>query len=94
MTQLNQITQQNASSSEELAATSEEMSAQAESLKDLMAFFTTSNQARKVTARIQEKAKASIKMPAVSVAAITAAGRAAKKGNGSAEHLAASFTNF
>ncbi len=40
MSQLNQITQQNASSSEELAATSEEMSGQAQQLQELMAFFT------------------------------------------------------
>jgi methyl-accepting chemotaxis protein len=39
MTQLSQITQQNASSSEELAATSEEMSGQARSLQQLIAFF-------------------------------------------------------
>ncbi|MGZ8907685.1 MAG: methyl-accepting chemotaxis protein, partial [Methylobacter sp.] len=37
---LNQITQQNASSSEELAATSEEMSGQAAQLQELIAFFT------------------------------------------------------
>ncbi|MDO8359801.1 MAG: methyl-accepting chemotaxis protein, partial [Devosia sp.] len=40
MIQLNQITQQNASASEELAATSEEMSGQAANLQDLMTFFT------------------------------------------------------
>jgi methyl-accepting chemotaxis protein len=40
MTQLNQITQQNASSSEELAATAEEMSSQAEQLQEAMSFFT------------------------------------------------------
>jgi methyl-accepting chemotaxis protein len=39
MTQLNQITQQNASSSEELAATAEEMSGQAENLQHLVGFF-------------------------------------------------------
>ncbi len=39
MEQLNQITQQNASSSEELAATAEEMSGQAAQLQNLMAFF-------------------------------------------------------
>ena len=39
MDQLNQITQQNASSSEELAATSEEMSGQAAQLQELMGFF-------------------------------------------------------
>ncbi|WP_333879341.1 methyl-accepting chemotaxis protein [Methylobacter sp.] len=43
MDQLNQITQQNASSSEELAATSEEMSGQAAQLQELMAFFTVSD---------------------------------------------------
>ena len=39
MSQLNQITQQNASASEELAATAEEMSGQATQLQSLMAFF-------------------------------------------------------
>jgi len=39
MTQLNQITQQNASSSEELAATAEEMSGQAAQLQQVMSFF-------------------------------------------------------
>ncbi|TXT35121.1 MAG: methyl-accepting chemotaxis protein, partial [Comamonadaceae bacterium] len=37
--QLNQITQQNASSSEELAATAEEMSSQAAQLQQVMGFF-------------------------------------------------------
>jgi methyl-accepting chemotaxis protein len=36
---LNQITQQNASASEELAATAEEMSGQAMQLQEIMAFF-------------------------------------------------------
>jgi methyl-accepting chemotaxis protein len=39
MTQLSQITQQNASSSEELAATAEEMSSQAQNLQQLVGFF-------------------------------------------------------
>jgi methyl-accepting chemotaxis protein len=43
MDQLNQITQQNASSAEQLAATSEEMSGQASQLQELMAFFTVGN---------------------------------------------------
>ena len=43
MEQLNQITQQNASASEELAATSEEMSSQAEQLQQAMAFFRTND---------------------------------------------------
>ena len=45
--QLSQVTQQNASGSEELAATAEEMSAQASSLQELMGFFRmSSNSAR------------------------------------------------
>ena len=43
MTQFNQITQQNASSSEELAATAEEMSSQAAQLQELMGFFNVGN---------------------------------------------------
>jgi len=43
MGQLNQITQQNASASEELAATAEEMSGQANNLQQLMAFFHVGN---------------------------------------------------
>ena len=39
MNQLNQVTQQNAASSEELAATSEEMSGQAVQLQELISFF-------------------------------------------------------
>jgi methyl-accepting chemotaxis protein len=45
MVQLNQITQQNASSSEELAATSEEMSNQAEQLQQVMSFFVLAQSA-------------------------------------------------
>ena len=43
MNQLNQVTQQNASSSEELAATSEEMSAQAAQLQQSVSFFQLSH---------------------------------------------------
>jgi len=50
---LNQITQQNASSSEELAATSEEMSGQAAQLQELIAFFTVSGGA--VSASLKTK---------------------------------------
>jgi methyl-accepting chemotaxis protein len=42
MTQMNQLTQQNASSSEELAATAEEMMGQTENLVQLMRFFKLS----------------------------------------------------
>lgn len=39
MSQLNQITQQNASSSEEFAATAEDMNGQAMRLQNMMEFF-------------------------------------------------------
>ena len=46
MSQLSQITQQNASASEELAATAEEMSGQAANLQQLMGFFNIGNGSR------------------------------------------------
>ena len=55
MDQLNQITQQNASSSEELAATSEEMSGQAAQLQDLMAFFTVTDSSGAVSVALKAK---------------------------------------
>ncbi|OAI21651.1 hypothetical protein A1355_23130 [Methylomonas koyamae] len=42
MNQMNQITQQNAAASEELASTAEEMTGQAEQLQGLMSFFKIS----------------------------------------------------
>jgi methyl-accepting chemotaxis protein len=45
MEQLNAITQQSASSSEQLASTSEEMSGQAQQLQQLMTFFTLAGSA-------------------------------------------------
>jgi methyl-accepting chemotaxis protein len=44
MNHLNQLTQQNASASEELAATAEGMSGQAEQLQKLMQFFKLQEQ--------------------------------------------------
>ncbi|MFI3158427.1 MAG: methyl-accepting chemotaxis protein [Methylococcaceae bacterium] len=66
MDQLNQITQQNAGSAEELASTSEEMSGQAEQLLELMAFFTVSNSANKVSpaSRVKPLNATVKKMPA------------------------------
>ncbi|QFY44978.1 methyl-accepting chemotaxis protein [Candidatus Methylospira mobilis] len=46
MTQLSQITQHNASASEQLAATAEDMSGQAGQLQKLMSFFSVKNDAR------------------------------------------------
>ena len=64
--QLSQITQQNASASEELAATSEEMSGQASSLQELMGFFTIEQQGRggQSSGRTAVKQKALAKAPA------------------------------
>ncbi|MGB9129195.1 MAG: methyl-accepting chemotaxis protein, partial [Thiobacillus sp.] len=57
MNQLNQITQQNASSSEELAATAEEMSSQAEQLQQTMSFFKVgSGETQKVAKTAAHKA--------------------------------------
>jgi methyl-accepting chemotaxis protein len=55
MAQLNQITQQNASASEELAATAEEMSSQATNLQQLMSFFAVGDKASQ-----QKPARASV----------------------------------
>jgi len=58
---LNQITQQNASSSEELAATSEEMSGQAAQLQELIAFFTVSDGGAASTAFKAKPVKPAVK---------------------------------
>jgi methyl-accepting chemotaxis protein len=52
MTQVDQVTQRNASAAEELSSTAEEMSSQADSLQRLMALFRVSagNEARKSAA--------------------------------------------
>jgi len=43
MTNLDQVTQQNAAASEELASASEEMSSQADNLQEMISFFTVGN---------------------------------------------------
>ena len=57
LTGVDQVTQRNASASEELASTAEEMASQAESLQQLMAFF-----------RVAGIADAPVKVPAKKVA--------------------------
>jgi methyl-accepting chemotaxis protein len=94
MAQLNQITQQNATSSEELAATAEEMSGQASNLQELMGFFTI--------AGVQDRNRPSSTRPAAAkpktvgkapaaLASITSAG---KKGNGAAGVNESDFGRF
>ncbi|WP_371744865.1 methyl-accepting chemotaxis protein [Methylobacter sp. S3L5C] len=62
MNQLNQITQQNASSSEELAATSEEMSGQAMQLQEIMAFFTVAGSEGEVLSKASKPAVKKMKI--------------------------------
>ena len=82
--QLSQITQQNASASEELAATSEEMSGQASSLQELMGFFTIEQQG----GRAAVKQKAATKAPATR----TSHSSTTKKGSGNVSED--DFTRF
>jgi methyl-accepting chemotaxis protein len=55
MGMMDQITQRNASASEELASTAEEMSSQAESLTQLMAFFRTGEEAKLTRAALSPR---------------------------------------
>jgi methyl-accepting chemotaxis protein len=61
---LNQITQQNASSSEELAATSEEMSGQAAQLQELIAYFTVAGGAASASFKAKPSSKPVVKKTA------------------------------
>ncbi|MCB5208190.1 HAMP domain-containing methyl-accepting chemotaxis protein [Methylovorus mays] len=61
MNQMSQITQQNASGSEELAATAEEMSGQAEQLQELIGFFTIKNSGGSSSQRTASKKAAKSK---------------------------------
>jgi methyl-accepting chemotaxis protein len=75
MTQLNQITQQNASSSEELAATAEEMSSQAAQLQEVMGFFQVGGSGHARAATVSAKATGKSKAAANPVAARTPAAK-------------------
>ncbi len=95
MGQLNQITQQNASASEELAATAEEMSGQATNLRQLMGFFNIGNGSAQ--ARQPAAAAASSAQPArvrTLTTAPTPSPRAAKRGDGSGGASLQDFTRF
>ncbi|MBS1231119.1 MAG: methyl-accepting chemotaxis sensory transducer, partial [Proteobacteria bacterium] len=88
ISQLSQITQQNASASEELAATAEEMSGQAGALQELMGFFSLGSGAQAHhQAPAVVKARPAGKAPRVSAAL----GAPAKKGGGLNED---DFTRF
>ncbi|MBS1207804.1 MAG: methyl-accepting chemotaxis sensory transducer [Proteobacteria bacterium] len=57
--QLSQLTQQNASASEELAATAEEMNGQADTLQELMGFFTTADKNKALSSKQKAGSKGS-----------------------------------
>ena len=57
MTLVDQVTQRNASASEELASTAEEMAAQAEALQQTISFFRTNGAAAQAPARTPEGAR-------------------------------------
>ncbi|HLK90463.1 MAG TPA: methyl-accepting chemotaxis protein [Polyangia bacterium] len=70
MTKVDQVTQRNASASEELASTAEEMSAQAEGLQDLVSFFRVAGVEQAVKRR---PARAPAATPVHAVAALVPA---------------------
>jgi methyl-accepting chemotaxis protein len=74
MAQLNQITQTNASSSEELAATAEEMSGQAEQLQQTMSFFKVGAAEASAGARKAAHAAPAARKPALKPVAHAAEG--------------------
>jgi len=92
MGQLSQITQQNASASEELAATAEEMSGQAVNLQELMSFFTIAG----------GKSQAAVARPLVAKAgsaagkpgAVRSSASAKKKSNGTTGEHEVDFVRF
>jgi len=73
LTQVDQVTQRNASAAEELAATAEEMAAQAEGLQNLVSFFRIGNERH--TPGVSVPQSTQIRMPAQQFIA-------AKSGNG------------
>ena len=92
MGQLSQITQQNASASEELAATAEEMSGQATNLQELMGFFTIAGQGRGNPIGHRPGAANAHSGKATPARDLHAAG--GKKGKGSTSLNEADFTRF
>lgn len=79
MGMMDQITQRNASASEELASTAEEMSSQAESLAQLMSFFRTGNESRQSSGKSMAE---SYRPPMVAAPTSTQRPSAAHSGNG------------
>ncbi|HET6843726.1 MAG TPA: nitrate- and nitrite sensing domain-containing protein [Candidatus Angelobacter sp.] len=78
MGQVDQVTQRNASASEELSATAEELAAQSEGLEQLMTFFRTHERAE-ASSPLKAEAKAAVIRPQRAMAASFAAKKAARR---------------
>jgi methyl-accepting chemotaxis protein len=74
LTQVDQVTQRNASAAEELAATAEEMAAQAEGLQNLVSFFRIGNE-RHTPASVAAPHPAPVRLPQQTYAAKGGNGR-------------------
>jgi len=87
--QLDQVIQENASATEEMASTAEELSSQAVQLQDIIGFFRTGNEdkrvKRQVAAHRQEKKAAAAKEPPRQIAAVK---KSASNGNGTGDGVA------
>ncbi len=93
MGQLNQITQQNASASEELAATAEEMTGQANGLQELMSFFKVAGQESRSAANLAKAKPRPAGKAGVTLASNNPAMRKANAGAG-AGVAETDFTRF
>ena len=100
MSQLNQITQQNASASEELAATAEEMSGQAANLQEIIGFFTlagSKDKGRQPSTRLSASKDIAIgKTSSIIHSSLSVSNKIAakKRGNGAANVNEADFSRF
>jgi methyl-accepting chemotaxis protein len=96
MTQVDQVTQRNASASEELASTAEEMASQAEALTQLMAFFKLggADETRTVARRMVAVAGPQQVKLASGQAAAPPAHPAAFRGSGHSAHSAPGDEHF
>ncbi len=80
MGQVDQVTQRNASASEELSATAEELAAQSEGLEQLMTFFKTHDRGQSDASSLRKaETKAAVIAPQRAMAASFAANKAARR---------------
>jgi len=93
MAQVDQVTQRNASSAEELSSTAEELASQSEALLQLMNYFKVSGDSN-FTFQPKPRTKVAWSEPVPQHKAMHAAASAAGKPNGKAEADAMSFSRF